>query len=160
LTPEDIDHLTDLIGDTDVMRWWPTRFDRDGARKWIEKQLGRYETDGCGYWLAFEAQTNKPIGQAGVILNEVCGRRQPALGWIVAKAHWSQGFATELGRGCIDWAFANRSDDTLTAPIQPGNIESEAVARKLSMRVTAQDVMSGLPHDIWTVTRGGWDRLS
>ena len=141
------------------MRWWPMRFDRDGARRWIEKQIERCETDGCGYWLAIDRALDEPIGQGGVVMTEVCGRPQPALGWIVAQAHWNRSYATEMGRGCIDWAFVNRSEDLVTAPIQPGNVESEAVARKLGMRITAHDVMSGLPHDIWTVTRREWERL-
>ncbi len=49
LTMCDLDDLTALISDTAVMRWWPRRFDRESARAWIEKQIGRYEDDGCGY---------------------------------------------------------------------------------------------------------------
>jgi len=158
LTPGDLDFIEALIGDTDVMRWWPVRFDRDGARRWIRKQIGRYETDGCGYWLAINRQTGKPIGQCGVVMNQIGGSPRPALGWIVAKTQWNKGYATEMGRNCIDWAFANRIEDSVTAPIQPGNVESEAVARKLGMRVTAHDVMSGLPHAIWTLPRSQWRR--
>ncbi len=91
---------------------------------------------------------------------ETNGQRLPSAGWIVAKAHWNKGYATEMGRGCIGWSFANRHEDTVTAPIQPGNVESEAVARKLGMRVTAHDVTAGLPHDIWTMTRDRWQQRS
>ena len=158
LAAGDLDFIAELIGDTDVMRWWPVRFDRDGAVAWIEKQIGRYETDGCGYWLAVDRSGNAPIGQGGVVMNPVCGYVQPALGWIVAKAHWNRGYATEMGAACIAWAFAHRDEDTVTAPIQPGNAESEAVARKLGMRVTGHDVMAGLPHDIWTINRAAHRR--
>ena len=156
LTPDDLEFLAALIGDTDVMRWWPTRFDRDGARKWIDKQAGRYAADGCGYWLAVDRARDEPIGQGGVIMHEFMAGTLPALGWIVAKAHWNKGYATEMGAGCIRWAFANRKENAVTAPIQPGNIESEAVARKLGMRVTTHDTMAGLPHDIWTINRNEW----
>jgi len=160
LAPDDLDFIAALIGDTDVMRWWPVRFDRNGAIAWIEKQISRYEADGCGYWLAVDRQSSEPIGQGGVVMHPVCGRVQPSLGWIVAKAHWNRGYATEMGRACTAWAFANRDDYTVTAPIQPGNIESEAVARKLGMRVTGHDVMAGLPHEIWTISRDAHRHVS
>ena len=31
LTLGDLDYLETLLGDTGVMRWWPVRFDHDGA---------------------------------------------------------------------------------------------------------------------------------
>ncbi len=153
LTMGDLDAVEALVSDTDVMRWWPRRFDRDGAITWIEKQIGRYETDGCGYWLAICRRSCDPIGQAGIVLQTINGARLPGPGWIVAKAHWNRGYATEMGAACIAWSFEHREEDTVVAPVQPGNVESEAVARKLGMRVTGRDVLAGLPHDLWTLTR-------
>lgn len=156
LTSGDLDAVEAIISDTSVMRWWPKRFDRDGAQRWIEKQIGRYQTDGCGYWLTRLRETGEPIGQGGVIVQVIRGDPLPGAGWIIARAHWNKGYATEMGRACIGWSFANRAEDTVAAPIQPGNVESEAVARKLGMRITTTDDFGGLPHNIWTVTRDEW----
>jgi len=42
LEPSDLDFAADMLGDTEVMRFYPARLTRDESRAWIDRQRVRY----------------------------------------------------------------------------------------------------------------------
>ena len=55
------------------MRWYPAPFDRDDTRRWIERQLGRYERDGTGLLAIEDLATGEVLGDCGPSFQEVDG---------------------------------------------------------------------------------------
>lgn len=60
------------------------------------------------------------------------------IGWHLARAAWGKGYATEFGRALVDRAFGELAIDTLHAVVPPGNVRSEAVARRLGFEHVGQ----------------------
>jgi RimJ/RimL family protein N-acetyltransferase len=64
---EDIDFMAEMLGDPDVMHYYPHTLDRDGARGWLDNQLQRYERDGHAFWLVEGRDDGKAKGQVGLL---------------------------------------------------------------------------------------------
>ena len=84
----------------------------------------------------------------------------PFIGYWLGTPHWGKGYATEAGTAAIDWAFANLGWDDIIHCIDPGNIASQNVAKRLGSLMKGpgklpppfQDVVV----DVWGQTREAW----
>ncbi|MFK7991290.1 MAG: GNAT family N-acetyltransferase [Sandaracinaceae bacterium] len=76
------------------------------------------------------------------------------IGWHLARAVWGKGYATEFGRALVDRAFSTLPIDTLHAVVPPGNVRSEAVARRLGFTHGGQtDAWYGRTLEHYTLSR-------
>ncbi len=151
-------YLELLLGNAEVMRYWPSAFDREQVMQWISKQVGRYHDDGCGYWLMLERNTNEPVGQAGVLYCDVEDERLPCLGYIVHTDHWRRRIATEAARGCLAFIFDELDHETAYAQIRPENEPSIGVARKLGMTEERRVQYMGFEHCVYALQRSEFER--
>ena len=50
MTSDDFSALYEVLADSDIMQHYPYTFDESRVRRWIDRNIERYETDGfCGY---------------------------------------------------------------------------------------------------------------
>jgi RimJ/RimL family protein N-acetyltransferase len=153
LTPDDIDFVATMLGDPEVMRFYPHPLSRDEARDWIERQIERYAQDGHGLWLVRGRATGEPVGQAGLSMQEVDGVRRPEIGYLLHRPFWGLGYATEAAAATRDWAFETRGHPEVTSLIRPENLRSRAVAGRLGMAVWGATLWAGIEHLVYGMTR-------
>lgn len=135
------------------MRYWPAPLTCEEADAGIEKQLKRYDRDGCGYWLVSLWETGKPVSQAGVMMIEIDVVVEPGLGYIIDFSAWGNGYATEAVAACVRYAFKTLGSDRIVAPILPANTASAHVAEKVGMLPEKTTMFAGLEHLIYSVSR-------
>lgn len=152
MTFGDIEFIAGLLADEEVMRYWPHPFSRAEAEDWIHKQIARYQKDGHGYWLAVDKTSGLPVGQAGLVMSEVNGRSLPAIGYILAKEFWRQGFATEAAKTIRDWGLKRHSE--LIILIRPENEPSLRVARRLGAKSARRTLFAGFIHEVFEFSQG------
>jgi RimJ/RimL family protein N-acetyltransferase len=58
-------------------------------------------------------------------------RAEVEIGWLLAREHWGDGYATEAAVAARDWAFTELGLPRLVSLILPGNDRSVRVAEKL-----------------------------
>lgn len=143
IEPDDIYHLTTILGDPEVMYAWEHAFTDSEIEAWIEENLKRYERDGFSYWAVIQksdgllgsVHTNEHalIGVAGLLSEKVDDEPLIGLGYVFAKKYWNQGFALECGRGCLNYARHSGIKE-LTAQIRPNNQASIKLAEKLGFK--------------------------
>src|SRR5215470_4388990 len=134
LAASDLDFVAAMLGDPLVMRFYPKPLSRLEAQEWIDRQRRRYTEHGHGLWLMIETASGQPIGQAGLPTQDVEGRLEPEIGYLLHAPFWHRGFATEAGLAIREHAFADLGHSHVVSLIRPENLPSQAVARRLGMQ--------------------------
>lgn len=146
----DLDFIAEMLGNAEVMRFWPKCYSREEAQEWIHRQQERYRKDGFGYWLLTEKRTGKPVGQAGLMSFEIDGKSEIGLGYIIHRPFWQKGFATEAAYACLQLAFRKFNEPRVIALIRPKNEQSLKVAQKLMMIPEGLTDYAGFEHLIFS----------
>lgn len=68
LTPEDLDALYAVLGDSDIMRHYPYTFDTARVENWIRRNQQRYGVFGFGLWAVCRKDTGELIGDCGITM--------------------------------------------------------------------------------------------
>lgn len=149
-------------------------FDEAETQAWLDKQLRRYQEDGVGLYAVIlknaEAEggtglgrmtgtgSGHMIGQCGLTMQEIPGKRVLEVGYLFQKAYWHKGYATEAARACRDYAFNVLGAEEVFSIIRDTNIPSQKVAVRNGMVKTGTFVQHyrgvEMPHDIFSVKRG------
>jgi RimJ/RimL family protein N-acetyltransferase len=153
LVPGDLDFLASMLADPAVNHHYDRRFSREAANEWLYRQMERYQSDGHGLWLALEKETGTPVGQVGLVLQTVGGEKRPEVGWLLDRAHWSKGYATEAGAAVRDAAFTRWNYPEVIALIRPENTSSQRVAERIGMTAGPRVIYTGRDHILYRAER-------
>jgi [ribosomal protein S5]-alanine N-acetyltransferase len=149
----DLDFIATMLADADVMRHYPSTYTRDEAQGWIERQRTRYVEHGHGLWLAVLRETGTPVGQVGLLLQEVESTFESEIGYLLHKPFWHRGLATEAALGVRRYAFASPSRHRLISLIRPANTPSQAVARRVGMALEKEVTFRDRAHLVFAISR-------
>ncbi len=150
----DLDFLAEVLGDPEVMRFYPKPLARSEAAAWIERQRARYARDGHGLWIVQRRDGGGPVGQAGLVMQEIDGEKIPEIGWMIHRAFWRRGYASEAALAIRSAAFGEFGYDRVISLIRPENLPSQGVARKLGMEPIRETTFVGFRHMVFGVARG------
>lgn len=128
----DLDDMAALLGDENVMRYYPAPRTRDEALAWIEGNIRRYEEHGFGLWI-IETRDGTFIGDLGLTWQQVNGQPRLEVGYHVRSDAQGQGFATEAALAAREYARSVLGANELVAIIHPENVASRRVAEHLGM---------------------------
>jgi [ribosomal protein S5]-alanine N-acetyltransferase len=153
----DVDAMFQVLGDAVSMRWYPHPFDRDEARRWVERWLERYATGEVGLLAIEDRGTGRVLGDCGPSIQDVDGEPMVELGWHVLRSRQREGIATEAGEACRDWVFANVDTPFLISLIRPENVASRRVAEKLGFEIWRGTIRAGWGHLVYRLDGVGHD---
>lgn len=144
----DLDAYAAMCADADVMRYVGdgVPIDRDAAWRQMALFLGHWSLRGFGMWAIEERAGGRLVGRAGYYQPE--GWPGAELGWLLGRAWWGQGLATEACRA----ALAQRAAfgiGRLISLIRPGNVRSAAVAQRLGATHARTVDFLGAPVQVW-----------
>jgi [ribosomal protein S5]-alanine N-acetyltransferase len=128
MVAEDFNFLHSMLGDPEVMRFYPRVLDREGAQDWLDRMMARQERDGHSFWLVANKTSGEPIGQAGLLNQEVDGVVEAEIGYMLARSKWQNGYAREAAVAVRDYAFNQLGKQRVISLIRPVNIPSQRVA--------------------------------
>ena len=151
---DNVNFVAAMLADPEVMRYYPKCYSREEAATWVERQTHRYARHGHGLWLALEKATGQPVGQVGLLIQQVRSLEEKEVAYLVHRPFWRRGFATEAARACRDYAFDVLGRQRVIALIRPENTPSQGVAWKLGMQPEPDRVQhSGFEHIVFAVSR-------
>ena len=149
----DLDFLAEMLGDPEVMRHYPKPLSRAEAAAWIERQRERYARDGHGLWLVMRRDGSGPVGQVGLVVQEIDGEKLPEIGWMIHRPFWRLGYASEAALAVRTAAFGRFRYPRVISLIRPENVPSQGVARKLGMEPIRETLFHGFRHVVWGLER-------
>ncbi len=109
--------------------WTPEQAEQQAARI-----AERWAVDGVHKWMAYDLRTGERIGRGGLSVAYVDGRHRLEVGWALHRAFWGRGYATEIGRAGLAFAFGERAADEVVAYTEVRNVRSRAVMERLGLR--------------------------
>lgn len=137
-TQADIDKLFLLLSDTIVMKHCLGPMDITGVQKWLDIAIECYKKYGYDYWAVYERYTNTFIGQIGILNQEIDGKREECLAFMIGQKYWNKGYATEGAIACINYAFKSLKLERLIATVEPENLQSICVLKKIGMKYVGE----------------------
>ncbi|HLN21074.1 MAG TPA: GNAT family N-acetyltransferase [Bacteroidales bacterium] len=175
LTGESTRRLTFRLLDRSFFEEWIEFFkDPDSARflgfadigspyeqstEWFRRIEERYRNDLGGLNALIDIQTNRFIGQCGLLIQEIDGKTEMEIGYSIMPEFRNKGYATEAAVKCRDFAFTNNLTETLISIIHIENINSEKVALNSGMVRTRQTEFRNMPVNIFRIDKPAWSDL-
>jgi len=155
-TEDDLDEYARITGDPQVMRYMGgPPFTREEAWRSLSYLLGHWEIRGFGLWAAEEKKSGDLVGRMGLYRPE--GWPGLEVGWLVDRARWGEGFATEAGAAALRQGFQRLDAKRLISVIQPANDASIRVAEKLGERFDRRMQLAGNEVCIYGIDRSDWE---
>ncbi|HLI50171.1 MAG TPA: GNAT family N-acetyltransferase [Thermomicrobiaceae bacterium] len=148
------DDVLRLYQDPAVAEWFGT-WTRDMARREAARMAAGWERDGVHKWMAYDRATGELVGRGGLSRVELEGREQLEIGWVVRGRCWGQGYATEMGRAGLAFAFDELDADEVVAYTEARNARSRAVMERLGFRYSHDLVLEegGEPFVLYRLAR-------
>jgi RimJ/RimL family protein N-acetyltransferase len=147
---EDLDDFVALHSEPEV-----TRFIRPLDRAEAEERLGKDKEEwrerGHGMLVVADKHSDEFLGRIAIKYWPQVGETE--LGWTLRREAWGEGYATEAGAACRDWALTNLDVPYLTAMIVPENSRSVAVAERLGFSRLREDELLGEKVVVYAVRR-------
>lgn len=156
LCEEDLDAYAEMYGDSEVVRYIGSGKPLSRQQSWrsMAMMLGHWQLRGYGMWAVEERQSSEMIGRIGCWQPE--GWPGFEIGWMLRRAYWGHGFATEGAKAAMDYAFGEMQQSRVMSLISPENSASRRVAQKLGEKpegttkiLAGEVVIYGIRREDW-----------
>ena len=149
-----------LTSDPQVMRFYPAPYDRDRVKRMLNNILSSYDKLGYSVLVVERKSDGAYLGQIGLLhWDDVDGREDVEVAYMLTPAAWGNGYATEAARACRDWAFEHLGVDRVVSFVAVVNEPSMRVAERNGMtRVKRLDENRlGIPLYVYAIDRHEWE---
>jgi len=153
---DDLDAYAAICADAEVMRYLGDgkALSRADAWRQIAMILGHWQLRGYGLFALEERATGTLVGRAGFFEPE--GWPGFELGWMLRRASWGQGYATEAARRLLAHAFTDMKRERVISLIRAANAPSIRVAERLGERLDGRAEIFGQEALVYAIDRAAW----
>lgn len=142
-----------FFSDPETMRFYPSTRTMKETEQFVKRQLERYALDGYGPWSMVLKSGDELIGYCGLIHQIVDSVDEMEIGYLVSREYWRKGYASEAAIACRDYAFRKLGTNRLISLIDPLNVASIGVARKVGMLLEKQTTWQGKKLNVYSMAR-------
>lgn len=154
--PSDLDGLSRITSDPEVMRYIGdgVALTREETEVNLRSIIETFRRRGYGRWALVE--------KAGGALLGYCGLARPAeapgveLVYMLGRAGWGRGLATEAAAACLRYGFEELCLETIYALTMPDNHRSRRVLERLGMKFLRPDRYYGYACVCYGLAREDW----
>lgn len=147
----DITAYAALCADAQTMQYLGGVNDRLESWRHMAVMVGHWQLKGYGHWVVEEKASGQFIGRVGFLYPD--GWPGFELGWTIARPHWRKGFAYEAASCALAYVFNQTERMQVISLIDPANLASVAVAKKLGQVFFEKTELMGKMVDVYKVER-------
>ena len=155
---EDFEDWAAFMADAEATRFIGGTQSRPVAWRGFVCMAGAWAIQGFAMFSVIEKSSGRWIGRIGPWQPE--GWPGTEVGWSLVRDAWGNGYATEGATAAMDWAFDKLGWAEVIHTIEPENVASQALARRLGSRNLRSGRMpepfDHVPVDIWGQSREEW----
>jgi ribosomal-protein-alanine N-acetyltransferase len=132
-TPDDLDWLTNLYRDPEVMRYLGGPQDRTMVVNLLSVRILQYydQHPGFGNWMTIDLATGQAVGFH--LLNHIQGESLMQVGFVLSKDAWGKGFGTEMAAALLRYGFVERGLPRIHGMADLDNRASQRVLEKIGL---------------------------
>lgn len=148
-----VDEVLAMHSDPEVARYLDVQgriYDRAKAAERVAGWRQEYADSGLGKHRLTRRSDGAFVGRAG-FSQFISG--DPEIGYTLARAHWGQGYASEIAAALSDWLFATRADESFIGFAHRDNTASRRVLEKIGMQPTHEGTIAEMPHQFYIKRR-------
>lgn len=154
--PADAQLLAEIWADPEVTRTLGGPRDRDEIERMLTEDAEEEDPQTFDLWPVIERATGEVVGHCGLLEKEVGGQPEIELVYVLRRASWGRGYATEAARAIRDYAFNELGLRRLISLIEPDNKGSQRVAEKVGMALEAEIIRpGGHPRQAYAMAKPG-----
>ena len=128
MTEDDFEALYKVLGDAEIMRFYPYIFDEARVRNWIRRNIERYRILGFGLWAVCLKETGELIGDCGLTMQMINAQIKPEIGYHIRADKQRMGYAKEAAVAVRDWTFRNTPFQIIYSYMKHTNLPSQRTA--------------------------------
>ncbi len=155
LLPDDLDNLYALYSDQEIRRYFPegtlTYEETKDELEWFLN--GHPDHPQLGLWATIHKGTDHFIGRCGLLPWTIEQRPEVEVAYLLDKAYWGQGLATEAAQAIADYGFEQLHLSRLICLIDPQNQASIKVAKKVGMTLEKELEDEKGPYLVYSMLR-------
>jgi len=155
---EDLDEWARMMADAESAKFIGGVTPRSSTWRGLMTMIGSWHATGFAMFSVVEKSTGRWVGRLGPWMPE--GWPGPEVGWAISRDCWGRGYATEGAIASTNWAFDHLGWDRVIHSIDPDNVASQLVAKKLGSRNLGPGSLPPPFHDsridIWGQSRDEW----
>jgi RimJ/RimL family protein N-acetyltransferase len=131
----DLRPFADMNADPEVMEYFPKPLSRDESDALAMRLQKDFEERGFGLWAVEVPGVATFIGFVGLMVPRFEASFTPCVevGWRLARAAWTRGYATEGAGVALRAGFEGLGLEEIVSMTVPGNMRSRRVMEKLGM---------------------------
>jgi len=157
---EDFDAYAACMADERVAHFIGGVQVRSVAWRSFAAMTGGWVLRGFGFFSVLEKSSNRWIGFVGTINHE--GWPGTEVGYSLVHDVWGHGYAVEAATAAMDWAFTTLGWTDVIHTINPANVASQSVAKRLGSTLRGPGQLPAphehVPIEIWGQTRSEWEQ--
>jgi len=136
----DLDALFALYCDPEVRRYFPEgTLTYEETKEELEWFLnGHPKHPELGLWATIYKPTGSFIGRCGLLPWTIEGQSEVEVAYLLDKAYWGQGLATEAARAIIDYGFEQLHLTRIICLMDPAHQASRNVAEKVGLMLEVE----------------------
>ena len=156
---EDVSDYARLCADAEVMRYLGEGQPLTRAEAWrnMAMLLGHWQLRGYGLWAVEERTSGALIGRIGLFNPD--GWPGLEVGWMLQRASWGYGFATEGAQAALHYAFTELQSPHVISLIHPENAASIRVAERLGEQLEERTEVMGKTALVYGMHRADWEAV-
>ena len=154
---EDFEPWAAFSADEEASRFLGGPQPRETAWRMMCTMAGSWVVRGFGMFSVIDKESGRWAGRLGPWQPE--GWPGTEVGWGIAREFWGKGYAPEGATAAIDWAFEHLGWTEVIHCIDPGNTNSQGVARKFGSSILRHALLPppiSESVDVWGQTREQW----
>ena len=165
LEKDDLHLLTRLFCDPHMMHYLGGTWTFDLVTETLHEWQAEWGRNNYYYGALVRKDSSQPIGIAGFTENTIPDEPGLEFSWFILPEHQRQGFATEITREILAYAFEQIKIDRVLAQTHPENLASSRVlARssfvKIDSKTNHYDFLPGFDQQaLWEHKRADWKGL-
>ncbi len=172
-TDDDLDLALEMWTDPEVVKYICDVMTEEEIRQDMSNVTKRGGNGGIGLWCIADRRTGEKLGDSYLLPMPidkddidfslvVMGQMPDAdieIGYFLKRSAWGRGYATEVCKRLLQFAFQEVSLNEVVASIDENNVASKKVLEKSGMRDRGRTRCYGKDSPIYRITRDEWNEL-